>query len=79
MALEWGTNYDIRVNGIAKEHEPLFKLGEKWDIAMAAMYLASKSLSMWNIYNFSLWKGDDDSYGEWPSHLAVKIACRDGF
>ena len=29
-----------------KEHEPLFKLGEKWDIAMAAMYLASKSLSM---------------------------------
>lgn len=46
MALEWGTNYDIRVNRIAKEHEPLFKLGEKWDIAMAAMYLASKSLSM---------------------------------
>ncbi|KAL6346029.1 hypothetical protein AAG906_025309 [Vitis piasezkii] len=40
------TNYDIRVNGIAKEHEPLFKLGEKWDIAMATVYLASKSLSM---------------------------------
>ncbi|KAL6329726.1 hypothetical protein AAG906_035374 [Vitis piasezkii] len=46
LALEWGTDYDIRVNGIAKEHEPLFKLGEKWDIAMAAVYLASKSLSM---------------------------------
>lgn len=61
--MEWGTDYDIRVNGIApgpidgtaglsklapgdvmtksKEHEPLFKLGEKWDIAMAAVYLAS--------------------------------------
>ena len=65
MALEWGTDYDIRVNGIApgpiddtaglsklapedvvrkaKEHEPLFKLGEKWDIAMAAVYLASNA------------------------------------
>lgn len=61
LALEWGTDYDIRVNGIApgpigdtagtsklapKEIEsstpedPLFKLGEKWDIAMAAVYLA---------------------------------------
>ena len=29
-----------------KEHEPLFKLGQKWDIAMDAVYLASKSLSM---------------------------------
>ncbi|RVX18412.1 Peroxisomal 2,4-dienoyl-CoA reductase [Vitis vinifera] len=68
LALEWGTDYDIRVNGIApgpiddtaglsklapedvvrkaKEHEPLFKLREKWDIVMAAVYLASKSLSM---------------------------------
>ena len=66
--MEWGTDYDIRVNGIApgpiddtaglsklaaedvvrktKEHEPLFKLGEKWDIAVAVVYLASKSLSM---------------------------------
>lgn len=65
LALEWGTDYDIRVNGIApgpiddtaglsklapedvvrkaKEHEPLFKLGEKWDIAMAAVYLASNA------------------------------------
>lgn len=63
LALEWGSDYDIRVNGIApgpitdtpgmyklapdeisnktREDKPLFKLGEKWDIAMAALYLAS--------------------------------------
>lgn len=63
LALEWGTDYDIRVNGIApgpigdtagmrklgpeeinskaKDYMPLFKLGEKWDIAVAALYLAS--------------------------------------
>ncbi|PUZ48883.1 hypothetical protein GQ55_7G281700 [Panicum hallii var. hallii] len=63
LALEWGADYDIRVNGIApgpiqdtpgmrklapeemskgrREMTPLFKLGEKWDIAMAALYLAS--------------------------------------
>uniref|UniRef100_A0A6V7PUR3 2,4-dienoyl-CoA reductase [(3E)-enoyl-CoA-producing] n=1 Tax=Ananas comosus var. bracteatus TaxID=296719 RepID=A0A6V7PUR3_ANACO len=63
LALEWGTDYDIRVNGIApgpiegtpgmrklapeemkvrtQEYMPLFKLGQKWDIAMAALYLAS--------------------------------------
>lgn len=63
LALEWGTDYDIRVNGIApgpiedtagfsklapeeilgsaKEHVHLNKLGKKWDIAMAALYLAS--------------------------------------
>lgn len=63
LALEWGTDYDIRVNGIApgpigdtagmrklgpeeikdksREVMPLFKLGEKWDIAVAALYLAS--------------------------------------
>lgn len=63
LALEWGTDYDIRVNGIApgpigdtpgmsklvpeeidstvKESQPLYKLGTKWDIAMAAVYLAS--------------------------------------
>ncbi|XP_021775534.1 peroxisomal 2,4-dienoyl-CoA reductase-like isoform X1 [Chenopodium quinoa] len=63
LALEWGTDYDIRVNGIApgpigdtpgmsklapeeitskaKDYMPLYKLGEKWDIAMAAVYLAS--------------------------------------
>ncbi|CAA3009687.1 peroxisomal 2,4-dienoyl-CoA reductase [Olea europaea var. sylvestris] len=63
LALEWGTDYEIRVNGIApgpigdttgmsklvpqeinskaREYMPLYKLGEKWDIAMAALYLAS--------------------------------------
>ncbi|KAL0009359.1 hypothetical protein SO802_010861 [Lithocarpus litseifolius] len=63
LALEWGTDYDIRVNGIApgpisdtpgmsklapeeinsrsKDYMPLYKLGEKWDIAMSALYLAS--------------------------------------
>ncbi|CAI9755972.1 unnamed protein product [Fraxinus pennsylvanica] len=60
---EWGTDYEIRVNGIApgpigdttgmrklvpqeinskaRDYMPLYKLGEKWDIAMAALYLAS--------------------------------------
>ncbi|XAR67258.1 2,4-dienoyl-CoA reductase (NADPH) [Bertholletia excelsa] len=63
LALEWGTDYDIKVNGIAPgpigdtpgmsklvpdeinskatEYMPLYKLGEKWDIAMAALYLVS--------------------------------------
>ncbi|KAJ0975902.1 hypothetical protein J5N97_017867 [Dioscorea zingiberensis] len=63
LALEWGTDYDLRVNGIApgpiegtpgtrklvpeemksknQEFMPLYKLGERWDIAMAALYLAS--------------------------------------
>ncbi|KAH9603299.1 hypothetical protein KSS87_014915 [Heliosperma pusillum] len=63
LALEWGTDYDIRVNGIApgpigdtpgmrklapeeiqskaNDYMPLYKLGDKWDIAMAAVYLAS--------------------------------------
>ncbi|XP_078437887.1 short-chain dehydrogenase-reductase B [Wolffia australiana] len=63
LALEWGTDYDIRVNGIApgpiaatpgmrklapeemksriRDDIPLFKLGDKWDIAMAAIYMAS--------------------------------------
>lgn len=62
LALEWGTDYDIRVNGIAPgpiedtaglsklgpdelvgkaRSMPLFKFGEKWDIAMAALYLTS--------------------------------------
>ncbi|XP_052177098.1 peroxisomal 2,4-dienoyl-CoA reductase [(3E)-enoyl-CoA-producing]-like [Diospyros lotus] len=63
LALEWGADYDIRVNGIApgpiadtpgmgklapeeidskaRDYMPLYKLGEKWDIAMAALYLAS--------------------------------------
>lgn len=63
LALEWGTDYDIRVNGIApgpigdttglsklapeeiinkaRDYMPLYKIGEKWDIAMSALYLAS--------------------------------------
>ncbi|CAN1151001.1 Peroxisomal 2,4-dienoyl-CoA reductase [(3E)-enoyl-CoA-producing] [Linum perenne] len=65
LALEWGTDYDIRVNGIApgpiqdtagvsklvpfddelvssiRETDPLFRFGDKWDIAMATLYLAS--------------------------------------
>lgn len=63
MALEWGTDYDIRVNGIApgpigdttglrkllpqemdgsnRDSVPLYKVGEKWDIAMAALYISS--------------------------------------
>ncbi|KAI3877874.1 hypothetical protein MKW92_000155 [Papaver armeniacum] len=55
LALEWGTDYDIRVNGIApgpiddtpgpciQSGSPMhqFISGEKWDIAMAALYLAS--------------------------------------
>ncbi|KAG5001090.1 hypothetical protein AAZX31_08G232900 [Glycine max] len=63
LALEWGTDYDIRVNGIApgpisdtpgmsklapdeisskaRDYMPLYKLGEKWDIAMAALFLVS--------------------------------------
>ncbi|KAK0596364.1 hypothetical protein LWI29_014964 [Acer saccharum] len=65
LALEWGIDYDIRVNGIApgpisgtpcmsklapdeidnkaREYMPLYKLGDKWDIAMAALYLACDS------------------------------------
>lgn len=63
LALEWGTDYNMRVNGIApgpiegtpglrklapeemksksREYMPLFRTGERWDIAMAALYLAS--------------------------------------
>lgn len=65
LALEWGTDYDIRVNGIApgpiedtagfskllpqeilstlKEQTLVSKVGQKWDIAMAALYLASNA------------------------------------
>ncbi|XP_076949039.1 peroxisomal 2,4-dienoyl-CoA reductase [(3E)-enoyl-CoA-producing]-like [Bidens hawaiensis] len=65
LALEWGTDYDIRVNGIApgpindtagmrklgpdeikaesRASMPPFKLGEKWDIAVAALSLASSA------------------------------------
>ncbi|KAK8931391.1 Peroxisomal 2,4-dienoyl-CoA reductase [Platanthera zijinensis] len=63
LALEWGTDYGIRVNGIAPgpiegtpgmqklapdvmrsktlDYLPHYRVGEKWDIAMAVIYLAS--------------------------------------
>ncbi|XWS55385.1 hypothetical protein CRYUN_Cryun10bG0169700 [Craigia yunnanensis] len=62
LALEWGTDHNIQVNGIAPgaiedtagliklapeeilskiKEKPLYRFGEKWDIAMAALYLAS--------------------------------------
>ncbi|KAL1566925.1 2,4-dienoyl-CoA reductase [(2E)-enoyl-CoA-producing] [Salvia divinorum] len=61
LALEWGADYDIRVNGISpgpiadtlglsklapqdidvEAATPLYKLGSKWDVSMAALYLAS--------------------------------------
>ncbi|KAJ7566253.1 hypothetical protein O6H91_02G094500 [Diphasiastrum complanatum] len=55
LALEWGTDYGVRVNGIAPgpiadtlglsklDPEGKFQkgLGQKWDIAMAAIYLVS--------------------------------------
>lgn len=66
LALEWGTDYNIRCNAIApgpiadtpgmdklnpKESElsaeqlgiPLRRVGEKWDIAMSAVYLAAET------------------------------------
>ncbi|KAI5420425.1 hypothetical protein KIW84_044280 [Lathyrus oleraceus] len=65
LALEWGTDHDIRVNGIApgpisgtpgiskmdpegvgsksRDEMPLYKPGEKWDIAMASLYLVSNA------------------------------------
>lgn len=75
LALEWGTDYDIRVNGIApgpiedtagfsklapeeilgsaKEHVLADnKMGKKWDIAMAALYLASDA-GLYSILNFT--------------------------
>lgn len=63
LALEWGTDHEVRVNGIApgpigdttglsklmpedvngkaEDLMPLYKVGTKWDVAMAALYLAS--------------------------------------
>ncbi|MBA0671476.1 hypothetical protein Goklo_025530, partial [Gossypium klotzschianum] len=37
LALEWGIDNDIRVN----EHLPSYKIGDKWDISMSAIYLVS--------------------------------------
>ncbi|KAK8941614.1 Peroxisomal 2,4-dienoyl-CoA reductase [Platanthera guangdongensis] len=63
LALEWGADYGIRVNGIAPgpiegtpgmqklapdvmmsktlDYVPHYRVGEKWDIAMAVIYLSS--------------------------------------
>ena len=63
MALEWGIDCGIHVNGIApgpiegtprmdilspkellgdlRKNQPLYKEGEKWDVAMVIIYLAS--------------------------------------
>lgn len=64
LALEFGTDYSIRCNGIAPgpisgtpgmsklnpeevgkstDFVPLGKMGEKWDIAMAAIFLAAET------------------------------------
>lgn len=89
LALEWGTDYDIRVNGIApgpigdtpgmsklvpeeiaskaKDYMPLYKLGEKWDIAMAAVYLASDA---GKYVNGSILPVDGGLWLSRPRHLA---------
>lgn len=64
LALEFGTDYSIRCNGVAPgpisdtpgmnklnpaevgkstEFVPLGRMGEKWDIAMAAIFLAAET------------------------------------
>ncbi|KAL0300953.1 UNVERIFIED_CONTAM: Peroxisomal 2,4-dienoyl-CoA reductase [Sesamum calycinum] len=98
LALEWGTDYDIRVNGIApgpigdtpgmsklapqeidskaRDYMPLFKLGTKWDIAMAAVYLASDA---GKFINGSILPVDGGLWLSRPRHLpkdAVKQLSR---
>lgn len=98
LALEWGTDYDIRVNGIApgpiedtpgmsklapdeitskaREYMPLYKLGEKWDIAMAALYLTSDA---GKYVNGTILVVDGGLWLSRPRHLpkeAVKEASR---
>ncbi|KAL8533023.1 hypothetical protein ACS0TY_009327 [Phlomoides rotata] len=89
LALEWGSDYDIRVNGIAqgpigdtagmsklapeeiinnmREHMPLYKLGEKWDIALAAVYMASDA---GKYINGSVLPVDGGLWLSRPRHLA---------
>lgn len=89
LALEWGTDYDIRVNGIApgpiadttglskllpdeinergREQAPLFRLGDKWDIAMAAVYIASDA---GKYINGSVLPVDGGLWLSRPRHLA---------
>ncbi|XP_057972410.1 peroxisomal 2,4-dienoyl-CoA reductase [(3E)-enoyl-CoA-producing]-like [Malania oleifera] len=98
LALEWGTDYNIRVNGIApgpiadtmgasklapeeitpkfEEYDPLFKLGEKWDIAMAALYLASDMGKYINGTTMVVDGGEWLSRPPWLSKDAVKQVSR---
>ncbi|GKA53799.1 peroxisomal 2,4-dienoyl-CoA reductase [Tanacetum coccineum] len=99
LALEWSTDYDIRVNGIApgpindtpgirklgpeeieskrtKDATPLFKLGEKSDIAFAALYLASNA---GNYVNGTTLIVDGGLWLSRPRHMAkdeVKMLSR---
>lgn len=94
LALEWGTDYDIRVNGIApgpirdtpgmdklapeeivddaRFKQPLYRLGEKQDIALAAVYLASDAGKFVNGATLTI------DGGIWLSHprLASKETIR---
>ncbi|KAH6777156.1 short-chain dehydrogenase-reductase B [Perilla frutescens var. hirtella] len=89
LALEWGTDYDIRVNGIApgpiedtaglskllpqeisnktNDSMPLFRFGEKWDIAMAAVYIASDA---GKYINGSILPVDGGMWLSKPRHIA---------
>ncbi|XP_051133815.1 peroxisomal 2,4-dienoyl-CoA reductase [(3E)-enoyl-CoA-producing]-like [Andrographis paniculata] len=90
LALEWGTDYDIRVNGIApgpiadtpgmsklapeemtsgnsRDQMPLYRLGTKWDIAMAAVFLASDA---GKYINGSVMPVDGGLWLSKPRHLA---------
>ncbi|KAK6133158.1 hypothetical protein DH2020_033096 [Rehmannia glutinosa] len=89
LALEWGTDYDIRVNGIApgpigdtpgisklvpkeinsntRDYTPLYKLGMKWDLAMAALYLASDA---GKYINGSILPVDGGLWLSKPRHMA---------
>ncbi|GFQ08520.1 peroxisomal 2 4-dienoyl-coa reductase [Phtheirospermum japonicum] len=99
LALEWGTDYDIRVNGIApgpigdtaglsklapqeitnntaSDRSPLYKVGEKWDVAMAAIYLASDA---GKFINGAVMAVDGGMWLSKPRHLpkdAVRQASR---
>ncbi|KAI3906207.1 hypothetical protein MKW92_001617 [Papaver armeniacum] len=99
LALECGTDYDIRVNGIApgpiggtpglskldpnemKNNHPgtplhQFITGEKWDIAMAALYLASDAAKHINGAIFVVDGGDWFNRAPDVSREAVKEMSR---
>ncbi|RZC47246.1 hypothetical protein C5167_040194 [Papaver somniferum] len=99
LALEWGTDHDIRVNGIApgpiggtpglskldpsemknnQSGTPLhqFITGEKWDIAMAGLYLASDAAKHINGAILVVDGGDWFNRAPHVSREAVKEMCR---